>query len=268
MTGEIVYTHASGDALTLDGKPTTKWDNERLVSKQENRMGISNDPNKVMRIVTINSYIDSSDLSKINRWMMPSAAVDYAAKTDIDYALHFNDPVYSNLTAPANSAAVNDVALLPAAPAVGDAFYFGMPVPLCSIAIEMGVVGSGVWTITWEYYDGDSWEAFSGVNDDTLGFRGTTGLKYVSWTIPPDWAQVAVDGKTRFWVRARVSAYTSTAVQPLGTQIFLIGIYPYLTLVIDASITWKFPCQMQKPSTTKSNVNKYGISVTFGERTL
>lgn len=123
--------------------------------------------------------------------------------------------VTTDETTAAGNATVNDMTLLPAVPAVNDAYYFGSLSLFDSIGITIGTAGVGVWTITWEYWDGDSWDALAGVSDGTAGFT-VTGR--VDFTRPDDWAQTTVATFSAYWVRARVSAYTSIVTQPKGTQ--------------------------------------------------
>jgi hypothetical protein len=82
----------------------------------------------------------------------------------------------------------------------------------------MGTQGVGTWTITWEYWDGDSWFSLSGVTDGTTGFTAATGNRDVTFTVPADWAMTEVDDIVGHAIRARVSAYTSITTQPKGTQ--------------------------------------------------
>jgi hypothetical protein len=269
MTNEVVYTHASGDSLSFSGRPTLKWDNERSVTKQEGLMGISNDPNKCLRVVTMNSYIDTTDIPTLNSFMKPDTVIDYDAHTAVDAAITDDGGAMTDETTDANDIGANDVTILPAVPAVNDAFYVGSSVPICAIVFDIGTAGIGTWTVTWEYYDGDSWESLQGVSDETTGFTVAGDGQYVSWTVPPDWTTTTVNSQgPYYYVRGRVSAYTTVNEQPLGDQIYLVGKYPYVTVTLATANTMVFPCQLQKPSVTKSNENKYGISLTIEERTL
>jgi len=120
-------------------------------------------------------------------------------------------------TTEANDATINDMTLLPAVPAVNDAYYFGFAVPVSSLTIDISTGGDGTWTLTWEYYNG-AWTALSGVSDGTNGFT-LQDEATVSWTKPTDWTTVVVDSKTYYWIRARVSAYTAVIAAPKGKQV-------------------------------------------------
>ena len=103
------------------------------------------------------------------------------------------------------------------APGVNDAFYFGFDAEQDRVLINISTAGVGTWTLTWEYWDGGSWESLADIDDDTTGFT-VAGINRVTWTVPGDWDTVAVDGDTYYWVKARISAYTSSTVRPRATQ--------------------------------------------------
>jgi hypothetical protein len=102
--------------------------------------------------------------------------------------------------------------LLPAAPAVDDAVYFGNDVdiaPFSSLVFDLLTALSGTLTVVWEYSDGAAgWPTLTtfDFNTDDLGF---TGVETVAWVNPSDWVTELVNGVTALWVRLRVSAFTS-----------------------------------------------------------
>lgn len=113
-----------------------------------------------------------------------------------------------------------DVYPLPAAPAVNDAFYLGNTTKTFGRAeIYMRTAGVGTWTITWEYWNGSTWTALT-ATDNTVGFTSGSGgaSKDVYWTMPLDWATTAVNSVTGYWVRGRVSAFTSITTQPVADR--------------------------------------------------
>jgi hypothetical protein len=121
-----------------------------------------------------------------------------------------------------NEASANDVELVPVA-TVEDAAYFGAYLPFNAIKVDIGTAGNYVATTVWEYWNGSAWTALT-VTDGTV----SGGLTFaqdgvVSFSEPSDWATVAVDSTTMYWVRCRVSAFTSVATAPLCTQAWLMG---------------------------------------------
>lgn len=271
MTEEIVYYHASGDSLSIDCNPKMIWQSDRAVEAQEALRGIARDSNNALRKVPINTYIDIDDVMSINQWMRPSTVDDYDATSALVGAVYYKNHVdveSENLT-DANDAGANDMPLLPTADQeVGDAYYFGFPIPITALRINIGTAGVGTYTITWEYSQGsDTWEALSNVTDDTSGFT-VAGLGDVSWTIPPDWATDQVGSYAgKYWVRARRSAHTSQTTDPTGTQAWCLGVYPYVVITWESGQTMTFPCMMLQPQVSKMT-SKYSLSCTLQERTL
>jgi hypothetical protein len=100
-----------------------------------------------------------------------------------------------------------------------DAIYFGADDIFNGIYINLTTQGSGTWTIQWEYYNGSWVNLATGHNlvDGTTGWTATTGWKYVTWDEPTDWAVTDESGSIQelYYVRARVSAYTSTTTAPI-----------------------------------------------------
>jgi hypothetical protein len=139
-------------------------------------------------------------------------------------AYDHSGPTYTDETTEVNDATANDVTLLPATPAVNDAYYFGYASAWDWLNLNIGTAGAGTWTITWEYWNGSSWAALSGVHDTSNGFRAS-GMNSVKFNRPYDWANHDVDGTTLYWIRGRVTSYSSVTTQPLGTQAW-IGAWP------------------------------------------
>jgi len=132
--------------------------------------------------------------------------------------------VYTDQSTAAQNTTINDMALLSDSDEVGDAYYFGhATAPFASLNVDIGTSGVGTWTVTWEYWDGDSWGALSGVSDGTSGFTAATGWRAVTFTEPSDWASTTVNSVAAYWVRARMSSFASKTTAPLGDQAELVG---------------------------------------------
>jgi len=141
-----------------------------------------------------------------------------------------NNTTYADETADAASGTANDVALCPSANQTDDAIYIGHATHFAGIYIVIGTAGVYTGTITWEYYDTDTtWKALTVVTDTTASFTAAAGGRMVSWNVPTTWAAVAVDGITKFYVRARVSACSAFTTRPLATLILLA---PALSLAV------------------------------------
>jgi len=137
----------------------------------------------------------------------------------VDGAVKEDTPAQVDDTANAQSAAANDMELLPALPVVNDAYYIGFAVPFDIVWLQIGTSGVGNWATTEEYWDGFAWTALAGVADDTAQFMAAAGLHYTSFTRPGDWALTNVAGVGNlYWMRYRVSAFVNINTQPWGTQ--------------------------------------------------
>jgi hypothetical protein len=128
---------------------------------------------------------------------------------------------FTDYTAAAQEDTTNDVPLLPASPGIDDALFFGCDNPCRIVTFDIDTAGVNDLTLVWEYWDGDTYEALTGVTDDTNDFE-SLGRETVSWDMPADWATTTVTGAaaSSFWGRARVSAVTSQTTQPLGGRVF------------------------------------------------
>lgn len=129
--------------------------------------------------------------------------------------------VQANETTPANNPTTNDMSLLPAVPAVNDAYYIGYSALWDYLRLRIDTPGAGTWAIFWEYWNGAAWVSLASINDPTSGFRPAAIGEYeVTFTRPADWATTTILAMTFYWIRARVSAYTSITTQPKGTQVW------------------------------------------------
>jgi len=149
----------------------------------------------------------------------PAMGSGYSLKIVVDGAVADDGGVQTDETPAAQNPTQNDMTLLPAAPAVDDAYYFGHTKRFDVVWLNIGTQGDGVWVISWEYWNGAAWSALADVVDNTNGFTALVGLRDVSFTRPGDWATADVGGVSGlYWIRARVSSFTSINTQPRGNQ--------------------------------------------------
>ncbi|MDD3007059.1 MAG: right-handed parallel beta-helix repeat-containing protein [Candidatus Pacebacteria bacterium] len=156
-------------------------------------------------------------------------AATYNVDKAIDTAIADDGGSYTDETTEANESTTNDMALLPAAPAVDDVYYFGYDYRTRKVTLNISTAGVGTYTITWEYYDGSTWTALSGVTDGTTGFT-VAGTNDITYTLPTDWAKTTINSTEKYYIRAKVSAFTSITTQPLGAQAYGHG-----SIIIDKS---------------------------------
>lgn len=121
-------------------------------------------------------------------------------------------------TSAATNATANDMTLIPAVPAVDDAYYIGHGGQFDRIWLNIGQSGNGNWVVTEEYWNGASWAAFTVTYDSISSFIGGSGMVQVTFTLPGDWALQTIQSKNLYWMRFRVTSYTSITTQPKGTQ--------------------------------------------------
>lgn len=146
-------------------------------------------------------------------------AANVGLKTIIEGAIADDGGVQADETGAAQSSTTDDMTLLPAIPAVNDAYYLGHSQKFDLAWLVIGTSGNGTWLVSWEYWNGVTWAALADVDDNTDSFRAVTGLHYVSFTRPLDWATTTVGAVANlYWIRGRVSSYTSIVSQPKGTQ--------------------------------------------------
>jgi len=150
----------------------------------------------------------------------PSIAEELALRYPVGGAVADDGGVQTDETAAANNPTANDMTLLPATPAVNDAYYFGYSAPWDWLRLNIGTAGAGVWTITWEYWNGTAWVELPDIVDGTSHF-GNAGVNDVTFTRPGDWATTTILTMSLYWIRARVSSFTSITTQPLGTQAWI-----------------------------------------------
>lgn len=136
---------------------------------------------------------------------------------DVKSAFASSTVAKTDETASSTNATPNDMTLMEVSPAVGEAYHLGLHTPGRIVTLTVGTAGDGTWSITWEYWNGSAWAEFVNVVDNTDGFT-TSGTQTITWDMPIAWATSTENGTTAYWSRARVSAFSSIAAQPLGTR--------------------------------------------------
>ena len=137
----------------------------------------------------------------------------------VDGAIADDGGMQTDQTTAAREGTANDMTLLPALPAVDDAYYLGANYRASTFWINIGTAGVGNWTTLVEYYNSDTgnWSTTVDEYDNTNQFMAS-GLHYIKHTPQPNWALTTIQGKNLFWVRIRVTAYNNITIQPKGTQ--------------------------------------------------
>jgi hypothetical protein len=120
-----------------------------------------------------------------------------------------------NETTAAHNSTENDLTL---PTALNENYEFALDHQARTVELDIDTPTDANWTVTWQYYDGSSWTAFSNVEDRTIGFT-VLGPNNVQWDIPADWTRQTLHATAGFWLRARVTAVAvAPTTNPLGTQ--------------------------------------------------
>ena len=134
----------------------------------------------------------------------------------IDGAVADDGGVLTDETAAARSGAANDMTLLPAAAAVGDAYLLGSNYPAARFPLNIGTAGAGNWTLVMKYWNG-AWANTVGEIESTNQFMHA-GLGYWQHVPQVDWALSVISGMNLYWVRIEVTNFVNEVTQPKGTQ--------------------------------------------------
>ncbi len=160
-------------------------------------------------------------------------------KKDLAGGVADDGGVETDETTETNSAAANDMTLMPAVPVLNDAFYFGFDEEVGSLTLNVGTAAANV-DVIWEYSKGaDAWDALADVTDNTTGLT-VTGANTISWTLPGDWATDEVGSITgKYWVRVRVTNVPGEPTAAVGTQAWYdkVWIGPCKVVIEDPTAT-------------------------------
>lgn len=204
MEKKIIDTMTSGEALTTNGIADDAVTTPKMTMEQFFTLFLSG---------TLGNDTGINSEGVILGEFTPSA---------VGFALADDGTVFTDETTEANSAGADDMTLLPATPAVNDAYYLGHATKkFCAIKLNQGIAGSGTWTILVEYWNGTAWATLTTGLDTVTDFTVGTSTYFITFEPPSDWATTTVDSNVAYWVRWRVSAYTSVTTQPKGTQAWL-----------------------------------------------
>lgn len=136
---------------------------------------------------------------------------------------------YTDETTAANNATTGDIQITGSTAAVNDAGYWGSDNIFAGIAFNCSTAPSVSQTWVHEYWNGSAWATL------TTSFTGitttmATGIRMTSFTPPGSWAKTTVNGTNAYWVRVRVSAFTSQTTRPLGTQAYISNYMPLFSV--------------------------------------
>ena len=96
-------------------------------------------------------------------------------------------------------------------PALNDIHYFGAPVPWFNLVINIGTIKVALFDYALEYWDGGAWVSGPAVSPFFFEYLGMSSLSFEAET---DWATTAINGQTLYWIRLRISNWTSWTTSP------------------------------------------------------
>ncbi len=140
---------------------------------------------------------------------------------DMSAAIAEDGGAFVDETTESNEATADDMTLFPAVPvAAVDRYNFGSSAAFSELTVNVSTVGTGTYTVVWEYFNGTIWVAIPGVTDGTNAFKNA-GVSTVSFSPPSDWAATTINAQGPFfYIRAEIQTGTVTAV-PIGQQAFI-----------------------------------------------
>jgi len=120
--------------------------------------------------------------------------------TTFNYVLN-QSASFTDITSDASSIIESPVTLFDSSPLSGYAVYFGSLDRFFGIEIDLKTVGVGTPTVTWQFYNGTTWETFTPTENiaDVAEFKASGRLQ---WKFLAGWEKTTVDGNEAFFVRA------------------------------------------------------------------
>ena len=147
-----------------------------------------------------------------------AAASQYWVGGEAATSVQYDDGgVFTNYTTQFNALATSWYMVSATPAAVNDACYFGHTSVFNGVSVLVATAPSMVITWTWEYYNGATWVTLTTLSNGIIPTM-TAGVHALSFNPPTDWASVAVNAVTAYYIRARISSYTSVTTRPIFNQ--------------------------------------------------
>lgn len=238
----------SVEYLTGGALKTASWDratgtNVGIVKIEYTVGGTDFDTTDIGRTITNATGADSGTLLDFNTtgstkyaWIRPAT---FAAGNDwdstsgtiaisndtISQVWQVDSTVFVDQSSGANDATNANWTVFPATEDTSDYVAIGYSQKFKKVIFDYanGTAGIG-GTVTWQYWNGSSWAALSGVSDGTTGFTAAAGDgKVLTFTVPTDWAASSLNGSQNlYYIRAIVTGAYST--NPILDQGYIGGI--------------------------------------------
>lgn len=113
---------------------------------------------------------------------------------------------FTDNTGEANSAGGTAFFIFAETPAVSDIIYIGVENKFHGLLTNLFITGVGTPTVTWEYWDGSNWTAFT-VSELTANSSKFTAAGKFTWSALSSWTAVSVNSsQALFFIRGRLTA--------------------------------------------------------------
>jgi hypothetical protein len=233
LRGESVRAGARGSIVTTAGQPSAVVDAgaaDVFNAGDVGRYVFLNDtdePANRRRVLRVLSHAREVEDVPVGSGLRPNTiTVDDAAETLVLQAVVADDG--GVLTVETGG----PYTLLPDVPAVGDAYYFALHTPFVRLDLDITTAADGDHELAWEVWTGAAWVAVPRFTDGTSGFRQGGRLELDE---PAGWATTTVAGISGYWLRARVTAVTSST----GAEAAAAYAGVHLGLVAEeATVSW------------------------------
>jgi hypothetical protein len=152
-----------------------------------------------------------------NKLLEPRGEADSESATTFDtvylYDAESGGGTYNDHTTEAGTEEGTEFSLMDS---TSDYLYIGEASTFAGVKFEFQTRGAG-YTLKVEYYDsrsGYGWtQLTANVNDLDDDTNNLESDGKITWTIPSDWGEVAVNGTTKYWVRISTTATPTTTAK-------------------------------------------------------
>ena len=203
------------------------------------------------------AWVRPDSFASANDWDSTSGTVAVSNDT-FAQVWQVDNTTFVDETTDANSSANADWTVFPATEDTSDYVAMGYRQKFKKVIFDYANGTAGVGgTVTWEYWNGSSWAALSGVTDGTTGFTATAGDgKVLTFTVPTDWAATSLNGSQNlYYIRALVASTYST--NPVLDQGYVGGTGSVTQATAAASAGESLWANIYSIGTIESNTHLY-----------
>ncbi len=167
----------------------------------------------------------------------------WTAGAPIDYVFSYFSAAWNDYSPQANDNTTGDWYVSPVANtacALNDEVDFGSASKFNSLRIMASVLGAATTSpvFTWEYYNGTTWGTLTTTVNTVAAWKTPITVNAeLTFTPPANWATVAVNGVTAYWIRARCTTIGTYTTRPVMSQAWLVPVTGGWTQLFSSSNT-------------------------------